>query len=169
MLTLVLAVVLVLGAAGVWWGHRGPDPAAAPQAAVRTSFPDLAPAPGEPVLPSLQTLHPAAGSVVEAAGPFDDRFHVRRLAFDGSTVSGTAVITSDVSDLLELQAQAGFYDRHGVLVGTASDAYHLDESAVDHAEVGVPVEEHRFSIRVPRALRGVVVAAAVGVPVLVNE
>jgi hypothetical protein len=168
-LTVVLAVVLVLGAAGAWLGSRSPDSTAAPQAAARTSFPDLEPAASEPMLPSLQTLHPASGSVVEAPGPFDDRFHFQLLAFAGATVSGTAAITSDVSDLLELEVQVGFYDRNGVLVGTASDVHHLDESSVDHAREGVPVEKHRFAVDVPRELRGVAVAAAVGVPVLVNE
>jgi hypothetical protein len=164
---ITLLVLLVAGAA--WLGLRSTSGAGDPQAAARTSFPDLQPATGAPTLASLATLEPAAGSVVEAPGPFDDRFRLQRLRFDGTTVSGTATITSDVSDILELEAVAGFYDRAGVLIGTGRDVYHLDESTVDPSHAGVPDEAHPISIRVPPELAGRAVSAAVGIPVLVNE
>lgn len=167
-ISVVAALVLVLGTLSVWLARNLGDGTADPQAAPRTSFAGLTPATGEPSLPSLQTLHPAPGAVVEAAGPFDDRFRFRRLAFDGSVVTGTAEITSDVSDILEFEALAGFYDRSGALVGTARHTYHLDESTAQPHE-GVPSETQRFTIAVPAKLRGAAVAAAVGVPVLVNE
>jgi hypothetical protein len=163
-----LAVVLVLGTLGVWLAVNGSGGSGNPQAAARTSFPGLTPASGAPALPSLSTLHPAPGSVVEAEGPFDDRFRFRRLAFDGSVLTGTAEITSDVSDVLEFEAVAGFYDRSGALVGTARHTYHLDESQVEPHD-GPPDETQHFKIVVPPRLRGAAVAAAVGVPVLVNE
>jgi len=55
-------------------------------------------------------------------------------------------------------------------VGTARFDHHLDESAAEHEEhTGPPAELERFVIPVPGELRGNAVAAAVGVPVLVNE
>jgi len=148
------------------------QPASADQAAAlpaaRTSFTGLAPATAEPTLPSLHGLHPAPGTVAQATGPFDDRFSLRGLAFDGARVRGSATITSDVSDLLEFQAVAGFYDRKGRLLGTAQYVHHADES-LGHENAGPPVETQRFAIAVPKQWRGVAVSAAVGVPVLVNE
>lgn len=167
-ISVALAVVIVLGTMGVWLAVNVGDGAGDPQAAARTSFSDLPAATGAPTLPSLTTLHPTPGAVVEAEGPFDDRFRFRQLAFDGSVLTGTAEITSDVSDILEFEAVAGFYDRRGALVGTARHTYHLDESAVEPHE-GAPDETQHFKIAVPPKLRGAAVAAAVGVPVLVNE
>ena len=144
------------------------DIAAAP--AARTSFSGLAHATGEPTLPSLQGLHPAPGTVAEATGPFNDRFSFHGLSFDGVRVRGSATIASDVSDLLELQAVAGFYDRKGRLLGTAQYVHHAEETS-GHAssDAGPPEETQRFAIAVPRQWRGAAVSAAVGVPVLVNE
>lgn len=165
----VAAVVLalVLGSTGLWlrFGDAG---TADPRAAAKTSFPDLAPATGEPVLPRLDALHPAPATVVQAAGPFDDRFDLDQLAFDGRTVAGRATITSDVSELLEFVALAGFYDRDGTLIGTARHTHHLGEHAHDESE-GPPELAEEFTIEVPASLQGKAVAAAVGVPVLVNE
>jgi hypothetical protein len=165
----LLTVLALLVAAAAWLGLRPGSGAGDPQTAARTSFPDLQPAVGAPTLASLATLDPAPGSVVEAAGPFDDRYRFQRLRFDGRTVSGTARITSDVSDILELEALAGFYDRDGALLGTARDVYHLDESIAQPTHEGVPDEAHPFRIRVPADLQGRAVSAAVGIPVLVNE
>jgi hypothetical protein len=144
------------------------DDAAAP--AARTTFGGLAHATGEPTLPSLQGLRPVPGPVAQAAGPFDDRFSLRGLSFDGARVRASATVTSDVSDLLELQAVAGFYDRKGRLLGTAQYVHHLDESTQGaHSDAGPPAETERFAIAVPAPWRGVAVSAAVGVSVLVNE
>jgi hypothetical protein len=165
----LIAILVLLVAAAAWLGLRTGSAGADPRAAARTSFPDLQPATGSPTLASLTALQPTPGTVVEAAGPFDDRYRLRRLRFDGTTVSGTATITSDVSDILELEALAGFYDRNGRLLGTGRDVYHLDESGAGTRHDGVPDESHPFEIRVPAELRGRVVAAAVGIPVLVNE
>jgi hypothetical protein len=166
-LAVVAAVVLLVGvAAALLLGGRGD--AADPQAAARTSFPDLTPATAEPTLPGLATLSPAPGSVAQVAGPFDDRFRLEGLGFDGRAVTGTVAVTSDVSDLLELEVLAGFYDRDGTLLGTAREVHHLDESTVAPDHEGPPDEDYRFQIKVPDQVRGAV-AAAVGVPVLVNE
>lgn len=161
------AILVALAATGVWL-RLGEEKVAGPTGA-RTSFPDLTPASGDPELPSLATLHPQAGTVVPAAGPFDDRFTLSRLRFDGKTLTGKATITSDVSDVLEFEALAGFYDGSGTLLGTARHIYHLDESAGHPEHEGPPDETQSFSIAVPANLKGKAVAAAVGVPVLVNE
>lgn len=167
MLAVSAAAVLVLGVAlALLLDGRG-EPAD-PQAAARTSFPDLTPATGEPTLPGLATASPAPGSVAQVPGPFDDRFRLERLVFDDRAVTGTVVVTSDVSDLLELEVLAGFYDREGTLVGTAREVHHLDESTVAPDHEGPPDEDYAFEIAVPAGVDGAV-AAAVGVPVLVNE
>lgn len=162
-------VLVVVGAVGIWMTVEANSDPPDPVAAARTSFPDLEHASAEPTLPSLNIMHPIPGKVVEAAGPFDDRFHFERLRFDGTTVSGTADITSDVSELLEFEALAGFYDRTGALVGTARYVHHLDATHSDHAPEENADQAHAFEIRVPQQLKGVAVAAAVGVPILVNE
>jgi len=164
----VLAVALLALAAG-WLALRPEGGSADPLSAARTTFPGLQPPTGDPSLPSLTALKPLPGTVVQAAGPFDDRFHFDQLTFDGRTVKGRAEVTSDVSDILELEVLAGFYDRGGALIGTARDTYHHDESVPDADHEGVPSQAHHFSIRVPKEFRGRAVAAAVGVPVLVNE
>lgn len=167
----VLGVVLVLLATGalIWW-RVAAGPAPDPQAAARTAFPDLAPATGPPTLPSLETAAPRRGTVVQAAGPFDDRFRLRDLAFDGTGVTGAAEVTSDVSELLEFEALAGFYDADGKLIGTGRYVYHLDGPHEEGGhEEGGSEQVHEFRIEVPPKLRRTAVAAAVGVPVLVHE
>ena len=138
-----------------------------PSATVQTSFPGLAPAAGEPDLPGLQAAHPAAGQAIQVGGPFDDRFVLENTAFTGSAATGTIRITSDVSDLLELQILAGFYDEKGALLGTGRFEHHLGEEGHNHE--GPPSETETFSIDVPANLAGKAVSAALGVPVLVNE
>ena len=165
---LALALAVLVLAVGVGLAVRGVGRPADPQAAARTSFPDLEPGADEPTLPALATLSPAPGAVVQAEGPFDDRFRLERLAFDGTAVTGMVVVTSDVSELLELEVLAGFYGRDGTLLETARDVHHLDESSTEPAHEGPPAEDHRFRIRVPDGAEGAV-AVAVGVPVLVNE
>ena len=164
----VLGALLLVVAVG-WLALRSEGGSTDPLTAARTTFPGLQPAAGDATLPSLTALKPTPGTVVQAAGPFDDRFHFDQLKFDGRTVQGRAEVTSDVSDILELEVLAGFYDRGGALIGTARDTYQHDESTTDADHEGVPGQTHRFRIRVPRELQGRAVAAAVGVPVLVNE
>lgn len=143
-------------------GENGP--------AVKTALPGLAAAVGDPELPSFADARPGRGEVELASGPFDDRFAMTGLKFDGAAVSGTVTITSDVSDLLDLMVQAGFYDADGELLGTASFQRHHEESGAHaDADAGPPNESERFRIRVPEKFAGVAVSAAVGVPVLVNE
>lgn len=138
-----------------------------PSTAARTTFPGLSPATGEPDLDGLASARPSSGQVVQVPGPFDDRFVLRRLHFDGRSVSGELDVTSDVSDLLELEVLAGFYDDRGRLLGTGRFVHHLVEGR--HGSSGPPEESVPFTVRVPHALLPAAVSAAVGVPVLVNE
>jgi len=168
-----LAVLAFLGALGAVHLTRQPapaHPAATPAAAIRTSFPDLPPAPDEPALNSLAGLSPAPGEVVQAPGPFDDRLQIDGLRLDAAGVSGSVLVVSDVSEVLEFSAVAGFYDADGRLLDTGRFPYHLDETAHDPAEEhGPPDELEQFTIPVPAGVQDRAVSAAVGVPVLVNE
>jgi hypothetical protein len=149
-------------------GAAGPGPvsAARPDSAARTSFPGLSAPTGEPELASIRAARPRIGQILQVQGPFDDRFVLERLVFDGSAVSGAVLVTSDVSDVLELQVLAGFHDRNGDLLGTGRFVHHLDEG---HPHAGTPQERTRFTIPVPAALAHRAVSVTIGVPVLVNE
>ena len=140
---------------------------AASSVTVQTAFAGLAAASAEPMLESLATLRPRPGTVVQAAGPFDGRFTLDRPALAGGSVTGAVTITTDVSDLLELEVLVGFYDKDGVLLGTDRFVHHA--GAEGHAHSGPPSETEPFSINVPKELADRTVSAAVGVPVLVNE
>ena len=164
----VVGVTVYAAAAGANGDARtvaameGPVTPFTPQA----TFAGLTPATGDPELESLVQVHPSPGAIVAAAGPFDDRFVLEDLTFDGGSVSGAVRVTSDVSDVLDLEVLAGFYDATGVLVGNARFVHHLAEDTT-HAEP--PDERLEFTIAVPADVSGRAVAASIGVPVLVNE
>lgn len=134
--------------------------------AARTTFPGLAAARKEPTLAGLKQQDPRPGTVVTVTGPFDDRFHFDDLALADGVLTGSVSVTSDVSELLELQVLAGFYARDGEFLGSGRFVHHLDES---QHHTGPPQEVERFRIAVPDRIRNQAVSAAVGVPVLVNE
>lgn len=168
-LALVLALVAGTGAAcssdEAAPNRVAPDPAGA----AVTTFPDLEQPDEEQLLPGLDTAAPDRGAVVQVAGPFDDRFVMRGLTLDAGVVTGRLSITSDVSELLELEVQVGFYDAAGAFLGSGSFVHHLDESVDGHEASGPPSETETFTVRAPRRFAARVDAAAVGVPVLVNE
>ncbi|WP_148612781.1 hypothetical protein [Nocardioides rubriscoriae] len=172
---LALALALVAGAGVACSDRSGTDdsgtrPVAAvdPLTAAKTSFPGLEPArPGDLPL-GLDTASPAPGTVAVVPGPFDDRFVLRGVRLADGVVSGRLTVTSDVSDLLELEVVAGFYDADGRLLTTAKAVHHLDEAVASHEE-GPPDETAPFRIAVPRRLLDRVASAAITVPVLVNE
>lgn len=138
-----------------------------------------------------------AGRAVLLDGPFNDRLRVHDLAFSAgerATASGSLEVVSDVSELLALEVEVAFLDAAGkevarereVLVSGAVHAHAEEPSGRDnaaghdapgheepgHDEPGHEEPEHdeeltrKFSVRTdaPGA-----VAAAVSVPVLVNE
>lgn len=146
-------------------------PASTAPASQQTSVPAAAPTSSPSPMPGLQTARPTQGQVVLVEGPFNDRFHIDGLAFDGARVTGTVVVTSDVSEIIDLQVQVGFHDAQGELLGTAGfdhhghghdESEHATHSPEDHPSVA-------FGIAVPADLAGKAVSASVGVPVLVNE
>lgn len=170
----VLAALLTGGTVWVLRDHS-PAPAttpahptASPTETIPTSFPDLAAPTGDPELEGLRTASPAPGTVAHLRGPFDDRFTLSRLSFTGPAVAGRIDVTSDVSDILDLQVLAGFYDGRGHYLGENRFTYHLDEGAPHEAE-GPPSELMSWRIRVPDRFTGQARSAAVGVTVLVNE
>ncbi|MEL4505765.1 hypothetical protein AAEX63_13605 [Luteococcus sp. H138] len=170
-----LAVSLGLSACGSDEEATPPDPSAA----VATSLPGLSTPTGDPTLASMDALSPQPGTVVQAKGPFDNRFTLSKLKLADGKLTGTVTVTSDVSELLELQVLAGFHDADGKLLQTGRFTHHLD-GAHDHAQ-----EEHDhaasgsaspnffhstdFTIEVPKDVSAKAVSASVGVPVLVNE
>lgn len=156
-----VATFALVGTAGV-----EPVGKALPAPAARTSFPGLAAARGEPQMASIRASHPRRGQILQAKGPFDDRFVLEGTTFDGSAVSGAVRVTSDVSDVLELQVLAGFFDERGNLVGTGRFVHHLGES---HAHTGPLKEREQFRIPLPAALAHRAVSVTIGVPILVNE
>ena len=160
---LVAAGVVVTAACS---DQRGAEQSPAPAAVVKTAFPGLTPASGEPTLAGLSHQHPAPGTVATVSGPFDDRFDFADLTLNLEAVSGSIQVTSDVSAILELQVVAGLYDSKGQLLHTDRFVYHATEDGHDHE---APEERETFRIAIPSELRGRVVSAAVGVPVLVNE
>ncbi|MFI9486507.1 hypothetical protein ACIG47_08970 [Promicromonospora sp. NPDC052451] len=171
----VLSVVALLVAGAVGAGAtllvRGAGPGTAavpdPASAARTAFPGLAAAGGEPELPGFAAVHPEPGSVEVVEGPFDDRLDLGDLRLGDGAVTGTVAITSDVSELIELQVVAGFYDADGRLLGTGRFTHHAGDQ--EHSHTGPPAEEESFTVVVPEDLGAAVASAAVGVPVLVNE
>lgn len=170
---LSVAALLVAGAVGagatllVRGAGPGTDEVPDPASAARTAFPGLAAAGGDPELPGLAAARPAPGTVEVVAGPFDDRLDLGGLRLDDDSVTGTVTVTSDVSELIELQVVAGFYDAGGTLLGTGRFTHHAGDQ--EHGHAGPPSEEETFEVAVPEDLGGTVVSAAVGVPVLVNE
>ncbi len=159
------AVVAAVVGGGVACSQQSDSSAPAGPAA-RTSFPGLEPASGEPMLAGVRDGAPAAGRVGRLDGPFDDRFTWGRLALRDDAVTGSLRITSDVSDVLELQVLVAFYDASGDLLGVRRWTHHATE---EHAHTGPPSETERFRVVVPARMRDEARSAAVGVPVLVNE
>jgi hypothetical protein len=173
---ILLAVVAGGGTGWALSSGGATDPTAStsdmdPMAAVRTELPGVTTTHGEPGLAGLRSALPRRGTVGTVPGPFDDRFDWSGLRLDGGAVRGSLTVTSDVSDLLELQVLAGYYDVRGRFLGTARWTYHLDESVhgPGHDHAGPPDEEREVVVRAPARFRGRVSSAAVGVPVLVNE
>ena len=164
--TAAFGVTLLLGATACS-DSSGPSADTSSSPTVQTSFPGLAAPTGEPSLDGLTSASPAPGTVAWVKGTFDDRFTTSGLRFDGTAVHGTLTITSDVSDILELQVLAGFFDADGHYLGEGRFTHHLVEG--EHSHAGPPSEKESFTIRVPGKYAGQARAAAVGVPVLVNE
>ena len=165
----MLVLALVAGAGTACSDEApGPQPVVDPSGAAVTSFAGLEPATGDPVPAGLESARPALGTVARVSGPFDDRFALGVLRLRDGVVTGRLTVTSDVSELLELEVVAGFYDARGRFLGTSRWVHHLGESG-EHGHTGPPEESETFRVVAPGRLRERVASAAVGVPVLVNE
>lgn len=170
------ALTAVLGAGAVVVSADTPEPVDGPTTvdveAVQYPVPDGAAA--QP--PALDDVAGAeAGAVTLTDGPFTDRLRLdgAALSANGSTVTGELVVTSDVSELLELEVTAWFYDASGQPVGTGhqvldaaphSDAEHGEQHGYAPRTEGEPVT---LRIVAPQGVRAH--SAVLSVPVLVNE
>ena len=126
-----------------------------------TSLPGRVAPAGDTTLPGITTSRPAPGTVVQVGGPFVDRFRISSLRIGRGVVTGVLTVTSDVSEVIDLQVQVGFYDASGAFLGTATYE--------KHGEGARPDEVVRFTVAAPAGVRARVASAAMGVPVLVNE
>ncbi|QNE46060.1 hypothetical protein F1C58_03465 [Glaciihabitans sp. INWT7] len=164
-------VVVIAGsiAIGLTAMARTDGAAPLPTDAVKSTLPGLVAASGAPELDSIRLLHPKPGELLRAAGPFDDRFALDGLTFDGASASGALRVTSDVSAVLDLEIIAGFYDAGGSLIGSARFVYHSPDDGPVDPVTGTPVESIPFRVAVPTEFAGRAVSASLGVPVLVNE
>ena len=164
----VIAVGLIAGLTSFSLAAGGVEAdSALPVVVPQASFPGLAAPSGEPELDGIVQAKPRPGEIVQVLGPFDERFELEGLAFDGTTVRGAVRVTSDVSEVLELQVLAGFYNDQGALLGTNRFVHHLADDGDSHT--GSPEEREDFAIEVPAELASQAVSVALGVPVLVNE
>lgn len=151
-------LVLAVGAAGCTSG-RAPvaDPEPRP-----VSVQGTAPRPEASPVPRLSVV-PAVGTVAIGAGPFDDRFRLRATRLRGTTLTGLLSVTSDVSELIDLEARADCYDRAGRLRGSVRQVVREGDGASGDASAekgGTPL---RMSCPSGTA------SAVLSVPVLVNE
>ncbi len=136
--------------------------------AVRTTLPGLDDPGNDPGLrfPARATV----AGVGRVAGPFDDRFRLTGLQLTPTGVAGRIEVTSDVSDLLELQVEAAFYDAAGRRLGQASYLRHTTQETLEAHDTGQdPAETVRWRVAAPDRYADRVASVLVGVPVLVNE
>lgn len=157
--------------AGLWLAASGADDTPAAEQTptgpvVQTSL-GLPTPTGDPELAGIRDLAPAPRTVGRLTGPFDDRFTVQGVRFDGTALRGRLTITSDVSEILALQVLGGFYDAKGAYLGEARWNFVPPEEG--HHEEGHPEESVAFVVTVPKALRTQAAAASYGVTNLVNE
>ncbi len=119
---------------------------------------------GPPAPPGRLDPVPAPGTVVHGAGPFDDRYGLTAVRLRDRTLTGTLVVTSDVSELLDLEVHAACYDRAGALLGIARQVVHGEDHAHEAADEDA-ADEVPVRLRCPARVR----SAVLTVPVLVNE
>ena len=113
------------------------------------------------------TLVPAAGTVTVLTGPFDDRFTLADLRLSAGVVTSTLKVTSDVSEIINFELTASFYDAAGLLLGTTTQQLtEGDGSAGKPAAENAGVE---FRLAADPSYLARVVSAQLRVPVMVNE
>lgn len=106
------------------------------------------------------------GTVLRKAGPFDDRFSLTGTRLSRGTVDTALLVTSDVSEVIVLEAVADFYDAQGSLLGSTRETHAPDHA---HGETAAPDESVHLELAAEPAYRSRVASAVLSVPVLVNE
>ncbi len=126
-------------------------------------------------LPQQLDPAPAAGTAVLLPGPFTARVAVAGLALEAgerAAAVGTVQITQDVSTLIVMELEAGFYDEQGQLLGTERLVLRQPDSTrafqagtIDSQYNGaLPVR-----IEAPDGVGALASSAVVSLPVVVNE
>ena len=167
---LPLAVVsgvagLAIGAAPTW--HGTSQPVARPPAAQFVAVASTAQPKGELAPVARLDPVPAAGTVTRVLGPFDDRFTLADLRLSAGIVTSNLRVTSDVSEIINFEITAAFYDAQGLLLGTSSQ-----QLAEGDGSAGKPTAENAgvpLRLTADPAYLARVASAQVRVPVMVNE
>ena len=110
---------------------------------------------------------PASGTVSKVTGPFDDRFTLADLRLSAGVVTSNLRVTSDVSEIINFEVTASFYDERGLLLGT--DTQQLTEG---DGSAGKPAAENggvELRLAANPSYLAQVASAQVRVPVMVNE
>ena len=159
----------------------GADPAAppaAPAAAVldpATLVPEVGAADITAEVPDQLDPVPLAGAVTLLPGPLTSTVAVEGLALEpGEQLAavGTVQVVQDVSSVIILELDAGFYDAQGRLLGVERlvlrqpDFTRAWRAGTIDRQYGAALP---FRIEVPEGVGPQVASAAVAVPVLVNE
>lgn len=177
----VLALVLLSTAGVVLALSLRDDPSSDARVATgldsASLVPEIDPVDATALHPRRLVPAPRTGAVSRLAGPFDDSLRLDGLTMDSSagTLTGTATVLDEVSELIVLELQAAWYDVDGLLLGTSRTALdHEDaealEAAHDAGEGGAGHESGMpFTLTAPVELRDRAVSAQLYALVLVNE
>lgn len=108
---------------------------------------------------------PTPGTVTVVQGPFSDRISLTDVRLTRRTVETTLKVTSDVSELIDLELSAAFYDASGHLLGVARTTY----AEGDGGDGKPQAETAGVPLTVVWKGAGTPTSARLSVPVLVNE
>ena len=163
LVSLVLVVACLSSCTGPDTAGLDPAPARTDAAAEAASVAGQAPQPEGAPADSIGAGVPA-GTVSVADGPFTDRLRITELQLSGSAVTGSLAVTSDVSEVLNLELRVDFYGAAGDLLGSNRQVFTAQDTEPFHSTSGVV----GLPITVPAPLLGSH-SAVVSIPVLVNE
>ena len=157
---------VAIGATLTW--HGAAAPAAQPQPVKQFVPVSSTVAPRGALAPVAKlAVVPPAGTVTEVAGPFDDRFTLADLRLSAGVVTSKLRVTSDVSEIINFEITASFYDAKGLLLGTATQ-----QIAEGDGSKGNPTAENggvELRLAANPSYLARVASAQVRVPVMVNE
>ena len=157
---------VAIGATLTWHGAASTAPAAQPVKQFVPVSSTVAPRGALAPVAKLAVV-PAAGTVTTLDGPFDDRFNLADLRLSAGVVTSKLRVTSDVSEIINFEITASFYDVQGQLLGTASQ-----EIAEGDGSKGDPTAENggvELRLAANPSYLAQVASAQVRVPVMVNE